>query len=32
MDALLKHMDYVVIVVLAILLYRVLGEPLAFKV
>jgi hypothetical protein len=27
-----KHFDYVLIIVAAIILYRMLGEPLAFKV
>lgn len=30
-DDITEHMDYVVVVVLAIILYRMIGRPLAFK-
>jgi hypothetical protein len=32
MDVLWKHLDYVIIIVAAVVLYRMLGKPLAFKV
>lgn len=31
-DQITRHMDYIVVIVAAILIYRLLGEPLAFKV
>jgi hypothetical protein len=32
MDWLFNHLDYVVIILAAVIVYRLLGEPLAFKV
>lgn len=32
LDTILNHMDYIVVIFAAIVLYRLLGEPLAFKV
>lgn len=31
-DDALSHMDYVLVIVIAIILYRLLGRPLAYKV
>jgi hypothetical protein len=32
LDQITKHMDYIVVIIAAVLIYRLLGEPLAFKV
>ena len=31
-DDVLGHLDYVVVILLALILYRMIGRPLAFKV